>query len=471
MKRRGLSFIIAMLLTACLLTGCAAKTFTPNEARSGVVRVMTFYDYKTYDSDNNLIDEGSSAATGSAFGVGKAGEETDVFVTNRHVIEETSYEPVISVSEDGYSISKYTVYTRTSVYLLLDDYAYIPGEGLDKSRAILCNVLYEADADEADLAVLKAISPVSGRIALPLLPFEEDAQSGEKVYALGYPSSTDKATSGAEIAGSIDKVTITDGIVSLLTTYTDDNAAEALLTGEKLKEAKVNVIQHTATINHGNSGGPLINEKGAVVGVNTWGYGGNTSSGDAQAYASVKISYVVDVLDSLRISYDTLSANASLDPMIPIIIAAGVVLIVIVLVVALILRKKHAKAPESQPQPEVVVAPPVPEPDTSLRLQGQSGYFAGRRFALNAQVRIGRDPSRNDLVYPENTQGISGTHCVLLMDGNGQLFIKDLGSTYGTFLGNGQRLTANISVQLAKGDSFYLGSEKERFVITGKGGI
>lgn len=461
MKRRILPLIFTMLLTACLLTGCAAKSFTPSEARSGVVRVLSFYDFDQYSVSDDGVPEkkvatGKAVGSGSAFGVGTAGAETDVFVTNRHVIESEYAE--LEKADDG-KIYAY-LYTLNKVYIILDDSAYDGTgiDGLDKSRAIQCSVLYEADEDHADLAVLKAVSTAPGRIALPLLTSQDDVSSGDTVYGLGYPSSTDKATidsnNNMEYAGSIDKVTVTNGIVSLLTTYTDEN------------NTKVDVIQHTATINHGNSGGPLINDKGAVVGVNTWGYGQDIFTGDQQVFASVKISYVEDVLDSLKISYDTVSTTPAIDPVILGVIAVGVVVIVIVLIVALVAKRKSKKV---QVRVEENVQPPLG--DVSLRIQGQSGVFAGRRFAINGQVRIGRDPSRNDLVYPENTQGISATHCVLTADQSGQLVITDLNSTYGTFLGNGQRLAPNTPVRVARGDSFYLGSKKESFVITGKGGV
>ena len=51
------------------------------------------------------------------------------------------------------------------------------------------------------------------------------------------------------------------------------------------------------------------------------------------------------------------------------------------------------------------------------------------------------------------------------------VWLKDLGSTYGTFLEGGRRLAANESVQLRIGEKFYLGSERETFVIAPKGGI
>ena len=126
----------------------------------------------------------------------------------------------------------------------------------------------------------------------------------------------------------------------------------------------------------------------------------------------------------------------------------------------------------AQPASQAPVQPPaapVIAGDTGLRIQGVAGRFASRRFAVTGQLRIGRDPARNDLVYPADSQGVSGVHCVLLADG-GRLLVQDLGSTYGTFVG-GNRLAANAPVELRVGDRFCLGSEQETFVIARKGEV
>ena len=48
--------------------------------------------------------------------------------------------------------------------------------------------------------------------------------------------------------------------------------------------------------------------------------------------------------------------------------------------------------------------------------------------------------------------------------------LTDLGSSYGTFVGSGQRLNANSPMTLHRGDTFWLGSKEQMFRITGKGG-
>lgn len=59
-----------------------------------------------------------------------------------------------------------------------------------------------------------------------------------------------------------------------------------------VKHNEVECIQSDAAIDHGNSGGPLINEQGEVVGVNLWGIGN---------YDAAKFSIPIDyVLEDLR---------------------------------------------------------------------------------------------------------------------------------------------------------------------------
>ena len=84
---------VALVLALCLLlSGCTDGAITAREARSGVARVLVIptlpicYSVPTgeYLETRGMSD---GLGVGSAFGVGDAGEETDVFVTNRHVVD------------------------------------------------------------------------------------------------------------------------------------------------------------------------------------------------------------------------------------------------------------------------------------------------------------------------------------------------------------------------------------------------
>ena len=435
MKKRLLSWaLLAALVLSCLTGTAFAASAGDNAAassRNGVVRVIVLRPDGYY-------------ALGSAFGVGEAGKETDVFVTNDHVIYDTYMDQ---------STGQTMALPAVSVWILKSSIALNPVTGLDTSQAIPCEVLYAAETGYPDMAILRAAEPVQGRTALPLLADESALEVGDQVYALGYPGTSDKVEEGVygerTVAG-VEDVTITSGVVSRFT------AAATF--------GNTRIIQHDAAINHGNSGGPLINEDGAVVGINTYGLGQDSLTGDVSSYYSVRVQYVMDKLDELGIAYSTDSPSGGGVPVIAVAAAAGAVALIAVVILVVVLARKRGSAPQPAAVP---VSGPVPE--QGLRIQGQSGAFAGRRFSINGQVRIGRDPGGNDLVYPDGTPGISGRHCVVALSG-GQVTLTDLGSSYGTFLSGGKRLTPNQPVTLRMGDRFYLGSEKESFVITGKGG-
>lgn len=97
-----------------------------------------------------------------------------------------------------------------------------------------------------------------------------------------------------------------------------------------------------------------------------------------------------------------------------------------------------------------------------LRLVGTEGHFANRRFALERAMRLGRLPEKNDLVFPAQTTGVSGVHCIIQPIPEGAR-LTDLGSSFGTFLSDGTRLTPNEPVELKVGDGFALGSQNQKF--------
>ena len=117
--------------------------------------------------------------------------------------------------------------------------------------------------EEEDLAVLKAVD-ASG---LPVAEFGDsnEAVVGDTVYAIGNPL-------GMELRG-----TFTDGIIS------------AVNRDVEMDGRMLTLLQTNAALNNGNSGGPLINRYGQVIGINVMkisGSGGkNTATVEGLSFA------------------------------------------------------------------------------------------------------------------------------------------------------------------------------------------
>lgn len=133
---------------------------------------------------------------------------------------------------------------RSDGYILTNYHVLAGGRdctvALDTGRTY--EALYVAGDERNDLAVLKV-----NLTGLPAATFGDSDQLvvGDKVYAIGNPL-------GVELRG-----TLTDGIVSAIN-------RDVWVDGRTM-----NLIQTNAALNSGNSGGPLINAYGQVVGINT----------------------------------------------------------------------------------------------------------------------------------------------------------------------------------------------------------
>ena len=95
------------------------------------------------------------------------------------------------------------------------------------------------------------------------------------------------------------------------------------------------------------------------------------------------------------------------------------------------------------------------------------GGLRGRGFGISGQgVTIGRDPSC-EAAFPQGSEGsnkVSRRHCKLYFE-NGRLLLVDLGSTNGTFMADGRRLTPMQPVPVRPGDRFYLDNPDNMFEI------
>lgn len=163
------------------------------------------------------------------------------------------------ISEDGYIVTNaHVVENGTNIKVQLSDTQTFDAEVIG------------ADPN-TDIAVLK-IDP--GDQQMPVLPFgdSDDTRVGEHVLAIGNPLGLDFSVSAGIVSGR--NRMISGGF--------DD------------------FIQTDAAINSGNSGGPLLNLDGEVIGVNTLylrnRQAGGGSSGIGFAMASAVVEGVVDQL-------------------------------------------------------------------------------------------------------------------------------------------------------------------------------
>lgn len=226
-------------------------------------------------------------STGTGFGVGK-GSETKYIITNNHVIEGAD------------EITIYFGYYGNTMATVI------------KADAVL------------DLAILKLSKPQSQIKPLPIA----DAEIGNNVYALGFPGLADLESENSYTQAYKDYMTITSGIVSSFKSTSD----------------RVKCIQTDATISQGNSGGPLINTNGQVVGVNTF----YTAFDINSAYFAVSSQELTKFLNVNNIPYSTKANAAKVELPLYVYIIIGVfsfiVLTLLCIIIIILIKNKRKKA-------------------------------------------------------------------------------------------------------------------------------
>ncbi len=124
-----------------------------------------------------------------------------------------------------------------------------------------------------------------------------------------------------------------------------------------------------------------------------------------------------------------------------------------------IVLPKPQKEEKAADDIEKTVAPSV----MAKKLICVSGQYQGAELPLDALITMGRDSAACDLIFDNETKGVSKVHCKLLVR-DGSLFLMDMGSSYGTIVNNSKQLIARDEVELRIGDRFRIGKQEE-FII------
>ena len=172
-------------------------------------------------------------AVGGCFFIGGKDKEVDISDLAKNVLYLEVYDAEDNCirSASGFLIDEWTLVTNAHV--IEDAYSMIAMTA-DGKIAVDVNTLLACD-EIADIAVLKC----DERIGVPSFSFanSDEVKQGDEIYAIGYPLGVAN--------------TVSNGIIS--SRYINDYG--------------VDLLQITAPISHGSSGGVLVNPEGEVVGV------------------------------------------------------------------------------------------------------------------------------------------------------------------------------------------------------------
>ena len=240
-RRRGLWIFLACFAGIVLLAGVSLLL----EGRSTEIREDPFEQH--YDEEP--IHETSGEITIPTWPSGQGGSLTlrldhGAVLTAQEVYQAVNPAVVMVMAqlEDGVSVGTGVIFSSDGY--ILTNYHVLEGGSecvVVLDTGIQYTARYVGGDQDNDLAVLKVDAE-----GLPTAEFGDSdlLTVGDTVYAIGNPL-------GVELRG-----TLTDGLVSAID-------RDVVVDGRVMT-----LIQTNAALNSGNSGGPLINQYGQVVGIN-----------------------------------------------------------------------------------------------------------------------------------------------------------------------------------------------------------
>jgi pSer/pThr/pTyr-binding forkhead associated (FHA) protein len=452
-----------------LVSGCL-DSFDPHRVEQSVYRISVV----------DCFEEKCSSSWGTGFLV----KEPNLVLTNYHVVADKPGTSCVRYRNKSgksrrtcHESAQWTEHKQIYICSLKDS------EKADKKRefeekkdikkldGVCASATIKEKDKERDLALLSASDELPGK-ALPLNSANPDI--GTEVRAMGYPFTT----AYLEMLGNTTEFKVR--FKKLLQSTTTAGTVSRFI-----DDPKKSLISHQATLVKGNSGGPLFDLCGSVVGVNSYGFDGTA------VYVAIAGVDVVKFLDLQGISIGHAgrclqsSLQQRFQPLAPIVGIAAAILAIMALVVAMhrpsreritsmittsgFRRASYGGGRPTDAGADMTGFMPTPSARTGgdghtgevIRLMpvGGGSPLTVSLSRLRGQGAIlGRDRS-SDVVI--NTRTVSKRHAKLRIDASGRLVVEDLESNNGTWHGD-RRVK---SEPLADGDTIRFGSAEYRIYL------
>jgi hypothetical protein len=404
------------------------------KSRKSVIRVLNPVNSKGF-------------AMGSGFAIGKRGEKVQYFVTCYHIFEDDIGEIKIVNGNNKIDAKLYKYNTKKDIAILK----------VDKS--------------------IDSIEPL-------VLANMNEIEITDNVYSLGFP-------------GILDDLSDID--YNSFTAY-ENEVAVGTGTINKIydNDENNNMIVHDAKISEGNSGGPLINEDGEVLGINVFL---NVTESNVVYGQTVTTSEIIKILNLNDIVYEKaeeldeddslkLQTDSNKEIMTTVddikedneideenenfivylknnlgdgkFIVGGMIFTLLLIVIVIILVSTGKKSSKSlKNMNNDFISNNTNSPYIKALFKSDLNLVSME----NGSVKFGRDKSICTFVFKENQTDISSIHCEVFWNKNlNKIYIVDK-SKNGTFLENGVRIEKENIYELNVNDKFYLSDPSNMFKI------
>lgn len=322
--KRSVARILTLVMALCLLVSLAVPAAAV-EAAKGLDEVK----YGVLKFKMTLVGSASeSVASGSAFLINE-----DTIVTAGHCARLSKiYMNALGIEGD----IKKEINDRLEYAVIVE-------------RDVTIGATLITSSEEMDFAILKLDQPIQTRKYLPLRD-SSTVKAAEPVYSVGFPDYYDKQNYDNNYRP--EDVTIKNGIV------TKPQALTEYYAGEDYFHFKGEAISTNCELSGGDSGGPMVDQDGNVIGVAISGVQAGLSE---QFYHASAVSQIIRTCDSLGIEYHLAGETAAAEE--PTEAATEAPATVATEAPATEAPATEAPAPTEAPTPTEAPAPaPQPEP-------------------------------------------------------------------------------------------------------------